>query len=197
MKMVSWNVRGLNKEEAIRQVRLLTKEYKPDLMFLMETKLSVGKVNTICNKLGFDQGLEIPRTGLGGGLMLLWKDVVEVTYLTSSSNHFSCLIRWDKHPREWHFCGFYGEPKTSNRHFTWDLLQKLRIIFNGPWLVMGTFNEILSHEDKEGGGVKNDSQIKAFKISLEVCELNPLDYRGNRFTWVRNTTEGCIRKRLD
>lgn len=62
MAMVSWNVRGLNREEAIRQVRLLIKVYKPDLMFLMETKLSIGKVNIICKKLGFDQGLEVPRT---------------------------------------------------------------------------------------------------------------------------------------
>lgn len=62
---------------------------------------------------------------------------------------------------------------------------------------MGDFNKILSQEDKEGGGVKNESQIEAFRKSMEVCELQPLQYRGNHFTWIRNTTDGCIKERLD
>lgn len=197
MAIVSWNVRGLNREEAVRQTKLLIKQYKPDLLFLMETKLADGKVNKIRISLGFDEGFEVSRMGLGGGLMVLWKEVVEVTHLTSSFNHFSCLLRWHKQQRPWHFCGFYGEPKAANRHFTWDLLQKLRIVDNGPWLVMGDFNEILSHADKEGGGVKNDAQIEAFRNSLEICELQPLEFRGDHFTWIRNTTETCIKERLD
>ena len=136
MAIASWNVRGLNKEIALRQGRLFTKNYKPDFLFLMETKLSEGKVNEMCNKLGFDKGIEVPRIGIGGGLMTLWRDSVEVIYLTSSPNHISCLLRWENQPRFWHFCGFYGDPKTSNRHHTWELLQKLRIIHSGPWLVM-------------------------------------------------------------
>lgn len=197
MAIVSWNVRGLNGEEAMRQVKLLTKYHKPDLIFLMETKLTEGKVETICNRLGFDHGYEVPRAGLGGGIMIIWKEKVEVIYLSSSHNHFSCFVRWDYQQRSWHFCGFYGDPKVTNRHHTWDLLQKLRTITSGPWLVMGDFNEILNQEDKEGGEVKSDSQIEAFRISLEVCELKPLENRGERFTWIRNGINGCIKERLD
>ncbi|KAK1369554.1 hypothetical protein POM88_035646 [Heracleum sosnowskyi] len=197
MAIVSWNVRGLNGEEAMRQAKLLIKYHKPDLLFLMETKLAEGKVRLMCNKLGFDQGIEIPRIKLGGGLMTLWKDKVEVTYLTASLNHISCFVLWDNHQRSWHFCGFYGEPKTTNRHYTWELLKKLRIVYSGPWLVMGDFNEILSQEDKEGGGVKSDSQIEAFCNYLEVCAIKSVDYKGNHFTWIRITTNGTIKERLD
>lgn len=45
--------------------------------------------------------------------------------------------------------------------------------------------------------MKSVSQIEAFRASLEVCALHPLDYRGNHFTWIRNTVEGCIKERLD
>ncbi|KAK1378466.1 hypothetical protein POM88_025210 [Heracleum sosnowskyi] len=62
---------------------------------------------------------------------------------------------------------------------------------------MGDFNEILSQEDKEGGGTKSDSQIEAFRMSLEICALQPLDYHGTHFTWSRNTVDGCIKERLD
>ena len=128
--------------------------------------------------------------------MILWKEMVEVSHLTSSTNHFSCFIRWENQPRSWHFCGFYGEPNVSNRRYTWELLQKLRIVHNGPGLVMGDFNEILSQEDKVGGVLRNDSQIEDFRITMEVCRLKPLDYRGNRYTWFKNT-EGTIKERLD
>ena len=197
MAIASWNIRGLNNEIALRQGRLFTKNHKPDFLFLMETKLPEGKVNEMCNKLGFDKGFEVPRIGIGGGLMALWKDSVEVIHLTSSPNHFSCLLRWENQPRFWHFCGFYGDPKTSNRHHTWELLQKLRIIFDGPWLVMGDFNEVLSQADKEGGGLRNETQIEAFRVSLEVCKLYPLDYVGEHFTWFRVTIDGYLTERLD
>lgn len=43
----------------------------------------------------------------------------------------------------------------------------------------------------------SDSQIEAFRNYVEVCALQPLQYRGNHFTWFRNTTDGCIKERLD
>ncbi|KAK1378465.1 hypothetical protein POM88_025209 [Heracleum sosnowskyi] len=92
MAIVSWNVRGLNGEEAMRQAKLLIKYHKPDLLFLMETKLAEGKVKSVSNKLGFEHGFEVPRVGLGRGIMVLRKDKVEVMYLTSSTNHFSCFL---------------------------------------------------------------------------------------------------------
>lgn len=62
MAVASWNVRGLNNEEAMRNVKMFTKYHKPDLLFLMETRLTNGKFNTICNRLGFDHGFEIVAT---------------------------------------------------------------------------------------------------------------------------------------
>lgn len=89
MAIVSWNVRGINGEDSLRQTKLLLKVHKPDLLFLMETKCPEGKVDFMCKYLSFDYGFEEPRSGMSGGLMLLWKESVEITYLTSSSNHVS------------------------------------------------------------------------------------------------------------
>lgn len=71
MAIASWNVRGLNGEEAMRQTILFTKYHKPDLLFLMETRLVKDKVSIIFNKLDFDHGIEVPRVGLGGGILVL------------------------------------------------------------------------------------------------------------------------------
>lgn len=68
---------------------------------------------------------------------------------------------------------------------------------SGPWLIMGDFNEILGQEDKEGGAMRSDSQIQAFRSAVEVCALQPLNYRGSHFTWIRHNIDGCIKERLD
>ena len=39
MKIVMWNVRGMNKKERQREVRDLIKKEKPDLVGLVETKI--------------------------------------------------------------------------------------------------------------------------------------------------------------
>lgn len=64
---------------------------------------------------------------------------------------------------------------------------------------MGDVNEILSQEDKGGGGIRSEPQIEAFRNALEVCGLQPLECKGNHFTWIRNTVDGCIKEkeRLD
>ena len=67
----------------------------------------------------------------------------------------------------------------------------------GPWLVMGDFNEILSQDDKDGGRMRNERQLDAFRNTLGNCGLNPLNYIGDRFTWIKNTEEGYIKERID
>ncbi|KAF4361847.1 hypothetical protein F8388_003168 [Cannabis sativa] len=113
MSIVSWNVRGLNGDIALRQTKLLLKYHKADVIFFMETKLAEGKQDYMKKCLGFEEGYEVPRNGLSGGLMLLWKGNVEISNIRSSSNHISCFIRLESQVLAWHFCGFYGDPKES------------------------------------------------------------------------------------
>ncbi|XP_062110758.1 uncharacterized protein LOC133822432 [Humulus lupulus] len=72
--------------------------------------------------------------------------------------------------------GFYGDPAVSNRHVTWELLQHLRIIAHGAWLVMGDFNEILSQADKNGGRLRNEQKIEVFRNTLENSQKNKEDH---------------------
>ena len=49
--------------------------------------------------------------------------------------------------------GFYGNPETHRRQDSWDELVALNRKFQLPWLCYGDFNEILSREEKMGGGL--------------------------------------------
>jgi hypothetical protein len=56
----------------------------------------------------------------------------------------------------------------------------------------------LTNSEKWGGNGRANSQMTAFRQTLEVCELTDLGYRGPKFTW-SNCQDGInfIKERLD
>uniref|UniRef100_A0A803QRF3 Endonuclease/exonuclease/phosphatase domain-containing protein n=1 Tax=Cannabis sativa TaxID=3483 RepID=A0A803QRF3_CANSA len=129
--------------------------------------------------------------------MLLWKDRVVVSGITSTPNYISYFMKLENIPINWHFSGFYGEPNVSKRRVTWDMLEHLRIVYEGPWLVIGDFNDISSQNDKTKSGYKNETEIEDFRSTLELCALHPLHYKGERYTWAKSADNGSMKERLD
>ncbi|XP_060959283.1 uncharacterized protein LOC133030526 [Cannabis sativa] len=81
MNLISWNGRGLASPRALRQLRLLISKHLPDVLFIMESKLNIGAISKFRTKFNFSNGLEVPRVGLSGSLLLLWKADVNVNVL--------------------------------------------------------------------------------------------------------------------
>uniref|UniRef100_A0A803PC16 Reverse transcriptase domain-containing protein n=1 Tax=Cannabis sativa TaxID=3483 RepID=A0A803PC16_CANSA len=125
MNVVSWNARGLSNPRAFRQVRLLFSQHKPDVIFIMETKLSSGSISKFRNAFNFLNGIEVPRIGLSSGLLFLWKSNVNVTIINYGQNFVDYYLAFDD-GFSCHFSGFYGAPVVSQRKFTWELLTKLK-----------------------------------------------------------------------
>ncbi|KAM6553984.1 hypothetical protein CsatB_014746 [Cannabis sativa] len=198
MNLVSWNARGLGNPSAFRFLRLLISEQAPCVLFLMETKLQAGSINKFRNSLHFPNGIEVPRTGLGGGLMLILKSKADVVINNFSPNHIDCFIEYQD-LSSFHFTGFYGHPNSSQRVLTWTLLRRCYDIApTHPWLVLGDFNEILTHEDKVGGPPRNNGQIQAFQTTIDYCHLAAAAYEGELITWTNKSQGlGNVKERLD
>uniref|UniRef100_A0A803P8Z3 RNase H type-1 domain-containing protein n=1 Tax=Cannabis sativa TaxID=3483 RepID=A0A803P8Z3_CANSA len=98
-----------------------------------------------------------------------------------------------------HFTGFYGVPDATNRSASWTLLRRLGDVAPlQPWLTIGDFNEILSNNDKLGGALRRESQMDAFRTTLDGCSLHEVPYTGDHFTWIKNRTAlDTIKERLD
>ena len=84
--VLSWNCRGLGTPSAVLQCQKNAREYKPDIMFLMETKLAKDKGVAILEKCGFWNGWEVPQEGLNGGLLLGWMENPSFNILYSSKH---------------------------------------------------------------------------------------------------------------
>ncbi|KAM6563618.1 hypothetical protein CsatB_023616 [Cannabis sativa] len=128
--------------------------------------------------------IEAPRVGLSGGLMLLWKNDVDVTLLNYGSSFFDCYLKNEDEP-SFHFIGFYGSPNIYNRSSSLTLLKRLADVAPlSPWLAIGEFNEILSNSNKSGGDpftwIKNRSTLNTIKERLDRCFVN--NHWENNFT---------------
>ena len=95
LKLLSWNVRGLNEIDKRLQVRNLLRSWKVDIVCLQETKLewiTRGMVRSIwC--CPFVDWLYLGSVGASGGILLMWdRQVVE--NVEEAVGHFSVSCKF-------------------------------------------------------------------------------------------------------
>uniref|UniRef100_A0A803P3A5 Endonuclease/exonuclease/phosphatase domain-containing protein n=1 Tax=Cannabis sativa TaxID=3483 RepID=A0A803P3A5_CANSA len=182
MNIISWNARGLGSKRAFRSLSLLVKQNRPTLLYIMESKLPVGALNKFASSLKFPNGLEVPRVGLSGGLLLLWTHDVDVTLLSYNISHFHCYLKFPNF-NAFTFTAFYGAPHARNKLHSWHLIDRLGSNSRlQPWLIMGDFNDYLSLSDKIGGNMSRTPSTQ-FQSFIDNYELHPLTPLGNLFSW--------------
>ena len=76
MKIITSNSRGLGNGRVIRGLLDLQKKEDPDVLFLMEMKLTEDKVKGLRWKLGMTNVIVKDCEGRSGGLALFWKNEI-------------------------------------------------------------------------------------------------------------------------
>lgn len=156
------------------------------------------KLERIRNRSGYMEGLFVDSNGHSGGIGLWWKDF-DVFLISFSNRHILVEVKDERRgDYSWFACGVYGWPDRANKPRTWELIREIRRFVAGPLVVFGDFNEILSLEEKEGGAIRGEREMDAFRSCLDDCGLRDLGYRGSAFTWSRGShPNNMIRERLD
>jgi len=89
--------------------------------------------------------------GRSGGLLMLRKKEVVVRPVNISQYYIDVVMGEGE---EWHLTGIYGDPYHKEQ--TWEALRERKDSMSTlPWLMMGDFNEILLHHEKEGGRARS------------------------------------------
>ena len=198
MNIMSWNCRGLGNPWTVQALKRVIKKEDPSLVFLMETKLIVEEMKNVQREIGWSQGIVVASEGRSGGLALLWKPDVKVTVRFINRWYIDAVIDSGGDIGEWRLTGFYGNPSTHKRTESWETLKGLGQQTNKVWACIGDFNEILSVNEKEGGGDRSNRQMANFRDCLDVTGLIDLGYTSSWFTWAVDRRDyGCIRERID
>lgn len=147
-------------------------------MFLMETKLCSSKMEIIRTKVGFDNMFTVDCSGRSGGLALLWKKELNLTIVNHSRNFIDATINSVSSSSLWRYTGFYGCPERHRHVESWDLLKQLSLNNSLPWILMGDFNDLLSHGEKLGGAPHPNWLIQGFQETVNFSGLFDLTFKG-------------------
>ncbi|KAG7536993.1 Zinc knuckle CX2CX4HX4C [Arabidopsis suecica] len=94
----------------------------PDILFLMETKNSDKFNDEKLAWMDFANKFSVPPVGLSGGLLVLWKETVEISILLSTTNFIDNEI---KYKGVTSFITFiYGAPQRENRADFWNQISE-------------------------------------------------------------------------
>nr|POE93748.1 hypothetical protein CFP56_30518 [Quercus suber] len=192
---MAWNCRGMGSTLAVRTLTDEVSTHEPLLVFLAETKAREKRIRGIQAKLNYTQGIVVPSDGRSGGLALLWKEGVGVSFKSCSNAHIDVVVRESPSSPPWRATGFYGQPEAEKRYISWQLLEALRDQCEMPWIVFGDFNEIAYSFEKSGGLERDGKQMANFRDCLDRCGLLDLGFAGQRFTWC-NGRQGNQRTKL-
>ena len=111
LRIVSWNVRGLNEQDKRLWVRNLIRKWKANIVCLQETKLELINKGVICSLWGGQHvdWLYLCSMGASGGVLLMWDNRV-VDKVEEAVGHFfvSCKFKNVVDHFVWAFTGVYG-----------------------------------------------------------------------------------------
>ena len=95
----------------------------------------------------FFYGCEVPRLGLGGGLILAWmqRSFLKVVHESPQLIHIDFI---DNKGKPLSITFVYGHPELAKRNEVWQQLKTPKDIAQSSWLCIGDFNQVLSREEK-------------------------------------------------
>jgi hypothetical protein len=82
----------------------------------------------------------------------------------------------------WFLTGVYASPVYTSRLDLWNHLIGLKRDVDGPWLLMGDFNDII-HPSEQRGDNFSQSKAAALLNVMDSCNLVEVTSTGGNFTW--------------
>ena len=135
LKILSWNVRGINNPQKRERVRYWLRQWQSDIVCLQETKLdSLDRrlIRSIWGNSYVDWAV-LDAVGTAGGVLLLWdKRVVEKIDFFVGRFSVSCLWRGVCDGFTWVGTGLYGPTCDVTRQDLWAELRGIRQRWSNP-----------------------------------------------------------------
>lgn len=142
LKFFSWNCQGCASRKFLRAFQEYNVEHRPNIVCLVEPRVSGTKANIIIEKLGFNHSHRVEAVGFSGGIWIGWKDSIQI-HIIRNHPQFIFLRVNNFIPNNSFFISFvYGSPDRAKRKLLWEDLKSVNSNLSFPWLIMGDFNAI-------------------------------------------------------
>jgi exonuclease III len=175
----------LNSEARQREVRSKIEESECDIICLQETKCEVFDwklIRKFCPKR-YNNFVYSPSRGASGGIMVLWNASVFSGVLVEVQC-FGLIVKFTSshNNASWTLVSVYGPCQGIERDNFVRWLYNLQIPISENWLLVGDFNFIRSHENRNKPG-GDTSDMFLFNEIIGHLGLLELPLKGRAYTW--------------
>eukprot|EP00253_Pinus_taeda_P010254 PITA_10254 len=121
MKLISWNIRGLNGPRKGRILKTMLKQEKPSILFLQETKCNSTILERIAAKAWPGELVTaVYAKGASGGLAILWDArIIQLNNIQANKNFIHATF---------HLSGTNAHGLLTNVYFPQDTVQKSQLL---------------------------------------------------------------------
>ncbi|KAL4625272.1 hypothetical protein ACB092_05G013600 [Castanea dentata] len=189
LRLLSWNVRGLNNPRKREVCKNLLKEWKCDFVCIQETKVSSIDGAFVRSLWGspYTDWAVLDAVQSSGGVLLIWdKRVVEKLDVIVGQFSVSVLLRGVVDDFVWACSGVYGPNDNGQRPNLWGELSQVRARWPVAWCLVGDFNIIRFPSERLGCETFSPAML-AFSDFIENNSLVDLPLEGASFTWFRDS----------
>jgi exonuclease III len=198
LKLLTWNVRGLNDPKKRIVLKNWLRKWKVDIVCLQKTKLDKVDGRVIQSIWGnrFVGWEVLNAVNTAGGVLLLWDKRV-VNQVDSKVGIFSVSCRWKSliDGFEWVGTGVYGPNRDESRSELWEELSEVRHQWSQPWCIFGDFN-VVRFPSERRGCVRINPAMVDFSDFIEGFHLVDLPLNGGLYTWCNGSANPSM-SRID
>jgi exonuclease III len=154
MKVITWNIRGLNSPRKQKILKNKLKMEKPDICFIQETKCTTDKMVQISRKSWNTYNfLDIDSQNSVGGILTLWNpQKVDLISAEATRHYLSVILQVIGTPDKVMCTNVYGPQLLEDKKKMITGLENLRDRNMNPhWILAGDFNIIVTLAEKKGG----------------------------------------------
>jgi hypothetical protein len=115
----------------------------PKLVFLSETGQSEERMKNLRWRIGLKGCLSVGNDGNSGGIALFWDESISVKLIGMCNRLIDVTVQETPTSPLFRVTFVYGEPRVEDRKQMWELLQRIKVKSQDPWLMLGDFDEAL------------------------------------------------------
>lgn len=112
--MVCWNCHGALSGEFLREIKEFMRRFKPEIILLMEPKISGETVDRICRKLGKNRWIRSESERLSSSVWCLWDEEEIEVKLTYAHIFFSRVTLKSVRGVVWEMTAIYASQMPTS-----------------------------------------------------------------------------------
>jgi len=186
IKIVCWNVRGLNNAARRAAVRLFLQKIRPSIICLQETKLDSVNAPLAAEFLGYNWSssfVSLNSQQTRGGILIAWdQDLVNVGAPVRRDFTITQTCTLLQFNSTFVITAVYGPSDNARKDAFLAELMDCQPATDTPWLCLGDFNLICEAQDKNNSNI-NRTQMRKFRRTLDASDLIEIKLQNRKYTW--------------